>query len=224
MFVFSASDSLVNIPCIFSVLFLRSWVIFTVTLNSFSERLPVSASFSCFSRGFILSLHLEHNSLFHPDFLSCDFCSRCCGIVVLLLLIVLYICSLEKEMATHSRILAWRSPWTEEPVQATVHGIAKSQTQLVSTFPFWWMRLRGFCKLPSVVASLSLDTGCVFWWVPVFACPSCSTASGDCGAFAGGGECTSSYSTILMKFEVTIVSVKFNQAVFLLWLIRVCHV
>ena len=23
--------------------------------------------------------------------------------------------SLEKEMATHSSILAWRSPWTEEP-------------------------------------------------------------------------------------------------------------
>ena len=23
--------------------------------------------------------------------------------------------SLEKEMATHSTILAWRSPWTEEP-------------------------------------------------------------------------------------------------------------
>ena len=23
--------------------------------------------------------------------------------------------SLEKEMATHSRILAWKSPWTEEP-------------------------------------------------------------------------------------------------------------
>ena len=23
--------------------------------------------------------------------------------------------SLEKEMATHSRILAWRIPWTEEP-------------------------------------------------------------------------------------------------------------
>ena len=22
---------------------------------------------------------------------------------------------LEKEMATHSRILAWRTPWTEEP-------------------------------------------------------------------------------------------------------------
>ena len=25
---------------------------------------------------------------------------------------------LEKEMATHSRILTWRIPWTEEPVQS----------------------------------------------------------------------------------------------------------
>ena len=33
---------------------------------------------------------------------------------------------LEKGMATHSSILAWRIPWTE----ATVHGIAKGQTQL----------------------------------------------------------------------------------------------
>ena len=33
---------------------------------------------------------------------------------------------LETGMATHSSILAWRVPWTEE--QAVVHGIAKSQT------------------------------------------------------------------------------------------------
>ena len=30
---------------------------------------------------------------------------------------------LEKEMATHSSVLAWRIPWTD-------HGVAKSQTQL----------------------------------------------------------------------------------------------
>ena len=30
---------------------------------------------------------------------------------------------LEKEMATHSGILAWETPWTEEPW--TVHGVAK---------------------------------------------------------------------------------------------------
>ena len=39
---------------------------------------------------------------------------------------------LEKEMATHSSILAWRIPWTEEPVRATVHRVAKSQTVLAT--------------------------------------------------------------------------------------------
>ena len=35
---------------------------------------------------------------------------------------------LEKEMATHSNILAWRIPWTEEPSGLhIVHGVAKSQ-------------------------------------------------------------------------------------------------
>ena len=32
---------------------------------------------------------------------------------------------LEKGMATHSSILAWEIPWTEEPDELTVHGIAK---------------------------------------------------------------------------------------------------
>ena len=38
--------------------------------------------------------------------------------------------SLEKGMATHSSVLAWRIPWTEELGGHTVHGVAKSQTQL----------------------------------------------------------------------------------------------
>ena len=32
---------------------------------------------------------------------------------------------LEEEMATHSNILAWKIPWTEEPWRATVHGVAE---------------------------------------------------------------------------------------------------
>ena len=37
----------------------------------------------------------------------------------------------EEGMATHSSILAWRIPWTEEPGGLhTVHGVAKSQTRL----------------------------------------------------------------------------------------------
>ena len=37
---------------------------------------------------------------------------------------------LEKEMANHSSILAWRIPWTEEPGGLTVHRVAKSQSPL----------------------------------------------------------------------------------------------
>ena len=34
---------------------------------------------------------------------------------------------LEEEMATHSSILDWRIPWTEEPGELhTVHGVTKS--------------------------------------------------------------------------------------------------
>ena len=36
---------------------------------------------------------------------------------------------LEKEMATGSRILAWKIPWKEEPSGATVHGV-QNQTLL----------------------------------------------------------------------------------------------
>ena len=37
---------------------------------------------------------------------------------------------LEEGMATHSSILAWRNPWTEEPGGLQPIGVAKSQTQL----------------------------------------------------------------------------------------------
>ena len=37
--------------------------------------------------------------------------------------------ALEKEMATHSGILSWEIPWTEEPGGLqSVHGVTKSQT------------------------------------------------------------------------------------------------
>ena len=38
--------------------------------------------------------------------------------------------SLEKGMATHSSILAWRIPMHRGAWQATVHGVAKSRTRL----------------------------------------------------------------------------------------------
>ena len=37
---------------------------------------------------------------------------------------------LEESMAPHSSILAWRIPTDREAWRVTVHGVAKSQTQL----------------------------------------------------------------------------------------------
>ena len=34
----------------------------------------------------------------------------------------------EREMATHSSILAWEIPWTEEPGGLTVFGVEKNWT------------------------------------------------------------------------------------------------
>ena len=33
-------------------------------------------------------------------------------------------------MAPHSNVLAWKSPWMEEPGRPALHGVAKSQTRL----------------------------------------------------------------------------------------------
>ena len=38
--------------------------------------------------------------------------------------------SLGEGNATHSSILAWEIPWTEEAGGATVHGVAKSRARL----------------------------------------------------------------------------------------------
>ena len=38
--------------------------------------------------------------------------------------------TLEKEMATHSRVLAWRIPGTGEAWRAAVYGVAQSRTRL----------------------------------------------------------------------------------------------
>ena len=37
---------------------------------------------------------------------------------------------LEKEIATHSSILAWKNPMDRGAWQSIVHGVAKSQTKL----------------------------------------------------------------------------------------------
>ena len=40
---------------------------------------------------------------------------------------------LEEETATHSSIMAWEMPWTEEPGGATLHAKEPDTTELLST-------------------------------------------------------------------------------------------
>ena len=62
---------------------------------------------------------------------------------------------LEEEMTTHSNILAWEIPWTEEPggLCNPVHWVAKS-----------WTRLSDFtidCRLPEILDLPQSSSGVV---------------------------------------------------------------
>ena len=51
---------------------------------------------------------------------------------------------LEKGMVTHSSILAWRIPWTEEPGGATVHEVAELDTPEGLTLSHFCFHVRYF--------------------------------------------------------------------------------
>ena len=75
---------------------------------------------------------------------------------------------LEKGVATHSSVLAWRIPWTEEPRGATVHGVIKSGTRL-SYWHFHFHKImvcsrRGKADtLSSVALTVQLRRSVVVW-------------------------------------------------------------
>ena len=77
--------------------------------------------------------------------------------------------ALEKAMATHSSVLAWRIPMDREAWWATVHGVTKSQTQLSDfTFTFHFHALeKEMATHSSVLAGESQGwgslVGCRLW-------------------------------------------------------------
>ena len=44
----------------------------------------------------------------------------------------------KKAMATHSSILVWRIPWTEEPGGLQVHGVSRVRHNIVTKPPPRW--------------------------------------------------------------------------------------
>ena len=74
--------------------------------------------------------------------------------------------SLQEEMATHASILVWEIPWTEEPGDATVHGVTKSQTRL-STIASQFSHDPSFASVPPPGPQHPLSTyplRCGFWF------------------------------------------------------------
>ena len=71
---------------------------------------------------------------------------------------------LEQEMATHSGILAWKIPWTEEPGGLhTVHGVAK---ELDTTY-----RLNSKTATTTIISCNSSFTTSLFFCLPSFPAP-----------------------------------------------------
>ena len=66
---------------------------------------------------------------------------------------------LEKEMATHSSILAWRIPWIEEPGRLSISWDRKSQTRLSTIF-------LSFPKVKSRFVQFPVGLPTLFMWPP----------------------------------------------------------
>ena len=72
--------------------------------------------------------------------------------------------SLEKETASHSSILAWEIPWTEEPGGATIHGVAKLDTTNNWAWPMH-LSVDVFCTDTSEKA-IATHSSTVAWKIP----------------------------------------------------------
>ena len=69
---------------------------------------------------------------------------------------------LEKEMATHSNILAWRIPWREEPGWATVHGILRvGHDSVLSFFLFFLNHLNMNSRMGRFLSLFHCSNFCV---------------------------------------------------------------
>ena len=71
---------------------------------------------------------------------------------------------LEEEMATHSSILAWRIPWTEEPGRLQSMGLQKSWTWFSDSTTPWlgrWVREGSRMSCPRVETFLRFQPSCL---------------------------------------------------------------
>ena len=63
--------------------------------------------------------------------------------------------TLEKEMATHSSILAMENPMDRGTWWAAVRGVAKSRTLLSADRGTWWAAVRGVAKSRTLLSAFT---------------------------------------------------------------------
>ena len=86
--------------------------------------------------------------------------------------------TLEKKMATHSSILAWKIPWTEESggLWSVVCGIAKSRTRLSAHIHIQFSKPR-----ESPIPRVTLNMSCALWKIMMGQCrPICCHRCIEC--------------------------------------------
>ena len=86
---------------------------------------------------------------------------------------------LEKRMATHSSILTWKIPWTEEPGELQSMGHKELDTTEWLTLDSWWklgsslffsLKVLSFCLFFSIFLTFSNDLFCCFVALYLFFC------------------------------------------------------
>ena len=87
-------------------------------------------------------------------------------------------------MTTHSSILAWKIPWAEETVQATVHGVTKSWTRL-SDFIFTFRSVDIIPPIPKVLSISSKFFSSMFYRLDNTSFPCTYTLSGQAEVCVG---------------------------------------
>ena len=132
---------ILHIPC----LWITSLYVIFIPILVYNHACPLALSSPQFSLPIhfmhILKIktHIYHTYLFNKPFIGASLVSQ--RLKRLPVMQKTWVWSLgredplEKEMATHSSILAWEIPWTEEPGGLQSTGSQKSLTRL-SNFPF----------------------------------------------------------------------------------------
>ena len=127
------------------------------SLNSFHPLLPRLCPRVC---SLCLCLHCcpanRSTSTIFPDFIY--MCWYTIFVFHFLIYFTLYN-RLEKDMATHSSILVWKIPWTDEPAGLqSVCGFAKSRTRLTltQTHSSVWLSNMPLCVCATTSVSIHL--------------------------------------------------------------------